>query len=188
MHATSVKFPYNNPPRPAQMGLTRIEGAAGLGIKLGEKALRLRHPWCPIEHAFFVLDDEHVIEAEPGGAIITPLAAYTETYRSQYTVYTDLTLTSKQEEDSIAAAWKLKGIPYNYITYEVLALKRFGISSLEIDRKLSNKNFMMCSQLDDEAYNRGGVHLYQDRRLPQNVIPSDLYFDFYLTGGVWPKL
>lgn len=183
----STKFPYDNPPRPAQMGLTRIEGVAGAGIWLGQKAIRLRHPFCPVQHAFFVLDNDNVIEAMPGGAIITPLAHYTETYRSEFTVYTNLTLTSQQEESCIAEAWKLKGVPYNYVTYGVLAAKRFGISSLKIDRMLSNKNFQMCSQLDDEAYNRGGVHLYQDRRLAQNVIPADLYEDFYLTNGVWPK-
>lgn len=183
----STKFPYDNPPRPAQMGLTRIEGAVGAGIWFCQKCLRLRHPFCPIEHAFFILDDEHVIEAEPGGAVITPLSYYTETYRSAFTVYTNLTLSSKQEEDCIAAAWTLKGRPYNYVTYATLTAKRFGISSLKIDRMIANKKFLMCSQLDDEAYNLGGVHLYQDRRLAQNVIPADLYTDFYLTNGAWPK-
>lgn len=181
-----MTLPKYGTPRPGQFGLTKIHGWAGIGIKTGQALLRLRHPLCPVQHGFLVLDNDEVIEAEPGGARIMPLSYYTETSRVRETWYSDLNLTDTQVDNTIIAARLLKDIPYNWVTYWALAAKRFGISTPHIDDLIKNKGYQMCTQLIDWSLHLGGVELYDNGKLPQNVIPSDLWNDFILRKKQWP--
>jgi hypothetical protein len=61
-------------PQPGDIGLTSITGPVGRLIQIGQ--------WLngdglgPYEHAFIVLPDDQLIEAEPGGAHVAPLSEY----------------------------------------------------------------------------------------------------------------
>ncbi|MGI5508516.1 hypothetical protein [Streptomyces sp. CA-106131] len=61
-------------PQPGDIGLTGITGPVGRLIQIGQ--------WLngdgfgPYEHAFIVVPDDQLIEAEPGGAQVVPLSEY----------------------------------------------------------------------------------------------------------------
>jgi cell wall-associated NlpC family hydrolase len=121
-------------------------------------------------HAFIVLDDETVIEAMPGGAIITPLSEYFP----GKAVFSNLELTDEQREAVVREGRALRGTPYSFLDYLALALAHFGLKPIKLRRYVQNKGHMICSQLVDEVYRRAGIHMFNDDRLPQDVTPGDL--------------
>jgi len=155
-----------NMPKPGDFGLSRIGGVVGWWIALGQL---LTGDASRYTHAFVVLDDETVIEAMPGGAIITPLSEY-----MGKAVFSDLSLTDEQRDIVVREGRALKGIPYSFLDYLALALARFGIRPKRLRKYIQNKGHMICSQLVDEVYRRAGIQMFSDGRLPQDVTPGDL--------------
>lgn len=151
---------------PGDFGLTRIRGIVGWWIGLGQL---ITGDASRYTHAFIVLDDDTVVEAMPGGAIITPLSFYEGS-----AVYSRLELTDEQRAAIVREAKSLKGIPYSFLDYLALALAHFGIKPKKLRKYIQSKGHMICSQLVDEVYRRAGVHMFNDGRLPQDVTPGDL--------------
>ncbi|QIN94086.1 enoyl-CoA hydratase/carnithine racemase-like [Streptomyces phage Wakanda] len=155
-----------NMPRPGDFGLSRIGGFVGWWIGMGQL---ITGDASRYTHAFIVLDDETVIEAMPGGAVITPLSEY----RGK-AVFSNLSLTDEQRATVVREGRALKGVPYSFLDYLALALAHFGFKPKRLRKYITNKGHMICSQLVDEVYRRAGIHMFNDGRLPQDVTPGDL--------------
>jgi cell wall-associated NlpC family hydrolase len=57
-----------------------------------------------------------------------------------------------------------------------LALLRLGVRPKWLTRYVADKGRLICSQLVDEAYRLGGIHLFNDGRPSQDVTPGDLTY------------
>lgn len=170
MQIDFCKEPCNNrvmnTPRPGDFGLSKIGGVLGWWIGLGQF---ITGDASRYTHAFVVLDDQTVIEAMPGGAIITPL----EKYKGR-AVFCNMDISSKKREVIVKEGRALEGTPYSFMDYLALALAHFGIRPKRLRKYIQNTGHMICSQLVDEVYRRAGVHMFNDGRLPQDVTPGDL--------------
>ncbi|WP_327071544.1 hypothetical protein [Kitasatospora sp. NBC_01302] len=157
-------------PLPGSIGLTSIAGAVGLGIRVGQ-ALLLDGD-CPYEHAFIVLSDETLIEAEPGGARVTGL----DEYAGREVLYVaPAGLTDEQRTAICAAATNYVRVPYSFLDYAAIAAHRFRLPIPWLRRYVASTKHEICSALVDQIYQDAGVHLFQDRRWPGYVCPADLW-------------
>lgn len=156
-------------PLPGTIGLTRIQGIAGFFVWLGQAINGDFSRWT---HAFIVLDDETVYEAQPGGAVITPLSDYDD----RKVAYIDWPLTEEQRAGIVASARELVGVGYNWGTYLYLAAVTFKLpfSSRILRRHLRKSKKLICSQACDFIYWENGVHLFTDGRKPFDITPGDL--------------
>ncbi len=109
------------PPLPGDFGLVSMSGAGGQLVRLGQWLNG--DGWSDFHHAFLVLDNNEVLEAEPGGARIVPLSNYDGTNA----VYSDWDLTVPQRVELVRQARPLVGTPYSWLDYLSLALVRFRI-------------------------------------------------------------
>ena len=157
---------------PGRIGLTQIHGYIGFGIRFGQ--FLNRSGFEDFEHAFVDLGDGTLIEAEPGGARIRSL----DVYKPEHVYWCDGIYDGVDTETRIkiaAAARDLKGVKYSFLDYDALALHRFGLDTDWLQRYIASTGHLICSQLADEAYKRGGYHIFQSDRWPGFVTPGDLY-------------
>ncbi len=56
----------------------------------------------------------------------------------------------------------------------VLGLVGIGITWKWAAQRVADPSRLICSELVDLAYDRAGVHLFSDGRLPSGVTPGDL--------------
>jgi hypothetical protein len=157
---------------PGRIGLTQIHGALGVGIRIGQ--------WLngsgfeDFEHAFLDLGDGTLIQAEPGGAQIVPLSRY-----GPGTVHWCDGIYNKVPADvrlRIAAEGaKLKGVPYSFLDYDAIAAHRFGLDTAWLQHYIADSGHLICSQLVDLAYKRGGFQIFSDERWDGFVAPGDIY-------------
>jgi hypothetical protein len=147
-----------------------------------------------------VVDNNMVIEAQPGGAILSPLTKYTSRPEGQV-LFSDLPIQLAVQEAVIgwekigynyalteaerayedvlrrrvtSLALGKRGTPYNYLDYFALALERFNVHIKAVTDRVERTDRMICSQLVDWAYGQCGIHVFNDGRLPQDVTPGDL--------------
>lgn len=153
-------------PNPGDFGLSTIGGFVGFWVGLGQYIIRDGSRY---SHAFIVLDNDQILEALPGGSKISSIDKY-----KNKAVYSKIDLTDEQRQAIVTEARKMQGIPYSFIDYLALAFAHFGINWKRLRNYITNKGHMICSQLVDEVYRRGGVNLFNDNRLPQDVTPGDL--------------
>lgn len=157
-------------PVPGDIGLTQISGLVGKFIECGQWING--NGFKNYEHAFLVLPDEQVIEAQPGGARIAPLA---ECEQSNPVYVCPATLTDDQREAICAAAHRYAGVPYSFADYLAIAVHRFHLPAPGLRRYVASSRHMICSQLVDRIYLDGGVRLYADGRWAGYVTPLALY-------------
>jgi hypothetical protein len=160
-------------PQPGDFGLTKINGAGGALIRIGQ--------WLngsgfrDFEHAFIVgpyVDGElTVIEAEPGGARQAKLSEYDPAK----TVYSSWLLTTAERQAIVSMALFKLGTGYSWLDYASLALHRFYIRPGFVKRRVENLGHMICSQLVDFCYDMAGLRMFRDGRWPGDVTPGDLY-------------
>lgn len=161
----------NQKTSPGRIGLTQIHGRVGMGIRFGQ--------WLngsgfeDFEHAFVDLGDGTLIEAEPGGARIRPIAEYDAAH-----VYWCDGIYKQVAPDTrlniAAEARKLEGVKYSFLDYDALVLHRLGLDTRFLQRYIGATDHLICSQLADLAYSRAGQHLF-DGRWPGFVTPGDIY-------------
>jgi cell wall-associated NlpC family hydrolase len=168
--------------------------STGFGANLSAKLLSRLVQWgtdSVVNHAGIYVGEVNgvhsVVEAQPGGARYAPV----EQYLDENTFWDWSYLQDLGQGDDIAfAAEKMVGVPYGYLDIIAIAIaqprfeRMFGdaIDSLHPWEKqpwwvkrLCRKDRLICSQLVDEAYRLGGIHLFNDGRLPQLVSPGDLH-------------
>jgi uncharacterized protein YycO len=155
-------------PQPGDIGLTKIGGVLGWFVYLGQCLIGDRSKWT---HAFVVLHNDMLIEAQPGGALLFPL----DKYKNREVVYVSPDdLTQEQRDAIVAEATMLQGTPYSYADYVALFLELLGIRSKFLRKYVRTSGRLICSQLCDLSYQRGGYHLFDDGRLPMDITPGDL--------------
>jgi hypothetical protein len=78
------------------------------------------------------------------------------------------------------------GVPYGFLTYLKLAAGafRFRLTEAWLRKALSTRRDMICSQLADQALADAGHHVFDDGRLPQDVVPAEL-FDAVMSQPGW---
>lgn len=159
-------------PQPGDIGLTGITGPVGRLIQIGQ--------WLngdgfgPYEHAFIVLPEGQLIEAQPGGAIVAPLSKYDDR-KVLYVAPADL--TDAQRKAICDCALKYRGVPYSFLDYLGLAAHRFHLPVPGLRRYIESTGHMICSQLADRAYLDAGRHLFADGRWPGYVTPMAIADD-----------
>ena len=154
-------------PLPGDIGLTEIEGIVGWLVKLLQY---LNGDFEKPTHVYVVLDDETVFEAQPGGAVITPLSEYDGRWKE----YVAVDLTPEQRMRIVNRARTYVGTGYNWTTYFYLAAYRFHFRPKWLKRRVQNDERLICSQAADKIYADEGVHLFNDGRMPYDLTPGDL--------------
>ncbi|QMU69514.1 hypothetical protein [Streptacidiphilus sp. P02-A3a] len=165
--------PQPGPPQPlpGDFAVIRIAGDVGRLIRLGQWLNG--DGYANYEHAFIYLGDGDLVEAEPGGARLSPLTEYDGC--SPYWSTGRIALTEEQREALVAAAHRYVGVPYSFLDYGSIALARFHLRLPAVKRYVADTHHMICSQLVDQCYQDAGVHLFADGRIPGDVTPGDLY-------------
>jgi len=74
------------------------------------------------------------------------------------------------------------GTPYGFLTYAALAadfLIPNGPAGMRLEgriaRRIIDRGEMICSQLVDQSLTDAGFHVFDDGRLPQDVVPAELF-------------
>lgn len=183
---------------PGAFGLSIINGKVGKWVGWGQDIVERQS--CIYTHAFLIIDNDEVVEAEPGrrGAIISPLSKYhrpdvliCDYPVSKAVVDYHLELlsagNSPQKCEKLVAEYEeglrehiadfgrsLRGTKYGYLDYLSLGLERFNLKVPWVEDRVRRQDRLICSQLVDFAYQMAGIHLFDDGRLPQDVTPGDL--------------
>lgn len=172
-----------NPP-PGSFGLSVISGKTGKLVQWGQNIVDGRLE--TYTHAFFVLDNNEVIEAEPGGAEINPISKYLgreDVLFCDKPVQNALLMFPWAPRQQLEATLRsvmvergrtLVGTPYNYLDYLAIGLEHFNIDLGFIRKRVRREDRMICSQLVDYIYQICGIHLFSDGRVSQDVTPGDL--------------
>ncbi len=153
-------------PGPGDIGMVRMRGWGGKAIRIGQ--------WLNgdgfenYQHAYVVTEKRRVIEAMPGGAILSPLSKYD----GLHPVY--LRCPDEYRSAVASAAMALRDVPYSDADYVALAAHRFHIPAPHLKRYISSSGHLICSQLADHAAAIGGWHLFADQRWEGDVTPLDL--------------
>lgn len=172
--------------KPGDILLLRIEGFVGWLVWLMQVINRDTSYWT---HVAVVLDDDTVFEAQPGGAVITPLSKYLDRPGAVVSYYQrpmpgrpkeyELAPLANVLNESLRArivrrAREMKDLGYNWTTYFYLAAFRLGIKPRWLRWRVQNSDKVICSQAADLIYDDEGVHLFADGRMPYDVTPGDL--------------
>lgn len=128
-----------------------------------------------------VITAPRVVEAMPAGARERDLsiAAWTADHVYVRPEYPDDGSGFPLGLTVAAAARRYVGTPYGFLTYAALAAN-FLIPDghpmeSRIARRITDRGEMICSQLADQALTDAGFHVFKDGRLPQDVVPAELF-------------
>lgn len=157
---------------PGRIGLVKINGAAGLGIRFGQYLNGSGFE--DFEHAYMDLGDGTGIEAEPGGARIVPLSKYdnVEVHWCD-AIYRDIPHATCL--NIAAAARRYEHVPYSFLDYDAIAAHRFGLDTKFLQEYINSTGHMICSQLVARAYLDAGWKLMKDGRWDGFVTPGDIF-------------
>lgn len=167
-------------PRLGDFGVVRTGGWAAAVIRWATRST--------VNHAFVYVGDGKIVEAQPGGAVLSDVSEYegrTIWSTGRVVAYCDTGgcvdgVFVPDERDAIAhAARGMVGVPYNWPDIAAIGLAQRRLGRLVtprswIARRLSRGDRLICSQLVDAAYNAAGLHLFTDNRPTGLVSPGDL--------------
>jgi uncharacterized protein YycO len=156
-------------PQPGDFGLVAIPGRVGRLVRIGQWLNK--DGYTDYEHAFVVVENNMLVEAEPGGARVRPLSEYDGTN----VTYSEWLLSDDQRAEIVGCALGLVGTPYSVLDYLSLALVRLHVRPEWVAKYVASTKHMICSQLVDFCYSDADVQLFDDHRLPGDVTPGDLY-------------
>lgn len=159
-------------PRAGDFGLTTIHGLSGVLVGLGQ-ILRgdrpMKSAW-RYRHAFLVLDNGELIQAEPSGAMIVPLWDYDD----DQVTYSSWDLTDEQRAAIVQHGRAMTGVGYDWLTYVSLVLHGLHIRPDWVTKRVESNCEQICSELVDRAYTLAGLQVFRDRRRPGDVTPANL--------------
>lgn len=154
-------------PRPGDFGLVHVDGFTGKLISTGQ---RIVGSGSYFTHAFLVVENGDVVQAQPGGAERVSLS---EALNGRTRVaYSDFALTDAQRAEIVSVALSLVGTPYSFVDYAAIGAYRLTPFHWFEDF-VSSDGHLICSQLVEEAYMKAGLLLFP-RRPTGDVAPGDL--------------
>lgn len=161
-------------PEPGDFGLVSIEGNVGTLIRIGQWLNG--DGFSTYEHAFIYIGNGQVVEAQPGGAIISQLSKYDGRSIKWSTGLIDLT----DEERTKLVSWAVDklGSPYSVLDYVAIALYRFHIKLPMLTKRVEDENHMICSVLVADDYANIGVQVGRTDHQSYLTTPGQL--DKYL--------
>lgn len=167
--------------------LTRVGGATGWLIGAGQALAGDPSRW---EHAGIVTSEQgDTVEAAPGGAFAGHLADYAGRPLLISDQPVQLWATgalahlgdgARRAAEGNARRWvaeealALIGTPYSALDYLALALLHLHLPSRWVRQRVEDSGHLICSALVDAVLRRAGIHLFDDDRLPGDVMPADL--------------
>lgn len=145
--------------------------------------------WFHLRHVAVVdrpANTPHLIQAMPKGAERVPLDPAKHWVAGCVYVRPDYARELTQGYDVADAALNYVGTPYGFLTYLKLAAGafRFRLTEAWLRRLISTRRDMICSQLADQALSDAGHNVFTDDRLPQDVVPAEL-FDAVMSQPGW---
>lgn len=158
---------------PGDLAVVHIGKVAGRVIE-GLQALSGGR--CDYEHAIIGVGNGLIVEAQPGGAILTAMhypddAVCWSTGRLQPRL---AQLVEAKRSELVYAAHSLIGTPYSYLDYGAIAAHTWHLPVPGLREYVADTGHMICSQLVDECYRRAGIELFTDDRWTGYVRPYDL--------------
>lgn len=120
-----------------------------------------------------------IVEAWPSGAKLSDWDSYPNGVWSTGRLPSGLTPTGEQRTRIVAAGLSMVGIPYGWLDLIAItfAQRRLG-RPVDGDewwvRRIGDMRTAICSQIVDQSWLLGGVHLFEDGRLPGLISPGDL--------------
>lgn len=124
-----------------------------------------------------------LVQAMPGGAEQVKLEG--KHYTSDY-VYIRPGYSTMQGRAVAGYARQYIGTPYSFLDYAALTAKAAGLETPKLRAFIRDSGHMICSQLVDQAMADAGWHNFDDGRLPQDVLPAELYRRLMgLDGHFW---
>jgi len=144
---------------------------------LDDKVSKSKYKWTDYDHAGLCTASGtsgiRIVEATPGGAVEVNWH-YAGRPHLWSSGHIDLDMARR---DAIAsqALWLVKEkVGYGWLDYEALTLHAFGVKAQWLQDYIGDTRRLICSQLVDLCYEYGTVHLFDDKRWPGYVKPSDL--------------
>jgi hypothetical protein len=145
------------------------------GIEFGERLVerltggpKALHRWTHAGVATRWRDGKlHIVEATPNGAVETPW--HWEGRPHAWSTGTGLSVRGMAE-----AAHGYIGTPYSFADYAAIGLHALHVPAPGLKSYIASTHSMICSQLVDQCAQDCGVHLFDDRRWPGYIPPSDL--------------
>ena|ERR1700741_647081 len=140
-------------PQPGDFGLVSIKGGVGLLIRIGQ--------WLngdgfrDYEHAFIYIGEGKIVEAEPGGALLSDL----DEYDGRSIIWSTglIPLTDDQRRLIVQSALAQVGTPYSFLDYVAIALYRLGIKHPGVAKRVEDSKHLICSQLVALDYDHAGI-------------------------------
>ena len=150
-------------PAPGDYGVVHGSGFYSWAIEVGTKS--------PTSHAFVVVEGNKIVEAQPSGAIVSPLSKYAH----HEVAYNDEEYKSPAEREGIVAhAMKLVGTPYNWWDIFALTMDSFGLASPWMWKRAQEEKSLVCSALVSRSYYLGAGIDLANGRPDATVTPGDL--------------
>lgn len=125
-----------------------------------------------VNHAAIALSATELVEMEAAGATLNPVSKY-----SRMRWYRPAGTTPEQRELVAQAARALVIAQTGYAFLDIAAQFAYRVLHVRptwLARWIRSPRRMVCSQAVDWAEQVGGVHLFDDGRLPGVVSPADL--------------
>lgn len=148
---------------PGSYGCVRTGGWQAWLIRVGTRS--------KFNHAFIVMENDRIIEADPGGARWAQLSDY----GTDSKVFdTGDVLTDEQRRKVMYKAEMLLGTPYGWTDIVRLSLRCLGINWSWLTKRADNEAAMICSQLVAACGEYAGLDWLCGRNCPAEVTPGDL--------------
>jgi hypothetical protein len=161
--------------RPGDIGFSNITGYAGALIWAGQRLLAATEKGeANIKHVFVVTqtDPVKIVQAMPNGA--EEIEIHEEHWTEDF-VYLRPAYETAQGYDVAHAARLRIGTPYSFADYAAILGLHMGIKNGAVRRYVTSSGHQICSQLADQSLSDAGFHVFNDKRLPQDVMPIELY-------------
>lgn len=137
----------------------------------------------PVHHVIVCVSEDHCVEAQPGGAVLSPLSKWPNA------VWSNFPLTPAQAEGTAQWAIDHIGTPYGFLDDAAIGI---GLllnhwAGFELQRFLSSDHSLQCAQLADAALTKGGkFKVFDDNRLDGAVYPGS-FVPLFKKYGWWPE-
>lgn len=168
--------------------LTEIGGWTGRWVSGVQAFVRGGSQWT---HAAVVVGGGYMVEAQPGGAVLSPVSRILD---RPFLVADDPVrlhvaqavlpqvagareaYEARLRSDVAVAARSLLGTPYSFLDYAALLAVELGLGKVSgaLRRYVESSGHLICSALVDRAYSRAGIELFADERHAGDVTPGDL--------------